>query len=157
MGNFNFKSAGVLSTIAQSEKEIVQKTPTLFGIKTPLRNDPKYVFAVTTSLAEQVADNFRNLLLTNHGERLALYSYGANLRPLLSEFVSLDDFDSSAAEKISSAVTLWMPYITLNDFTSSIDKINSSNKLSAIKLLIRYDVRSLNIQDAMIEVILYLP
>lgn len=156
MGSFNFKSSGRLSTSSE-DTTIAKRQETIFGIKTPLRQGTKYIFDTTATLSEQIADNFRNLLLTNHGERLALYTYGANLRPLLSEYVSMNDFDSQAVERISSAVSLWMPYISLNNFISNIDVVNSSGHIKAIKLAITYDVVSLGIKEALIEVILYIP
>lgn len=155
MGSFNFKSAGKLSTDVQATS--TTSSPTIYGIKTPLRPGTKYVFETTATLAEQIADNFRNLLMTNHGERLGLYTYGANLRPLLSEYVSLNSFDSDAVGRISSAVSLWMPYITLNNFVSSVDVVNTSGHIKAIKLAITYDVVPLNIKEALIEVVLYVP
>lgn len=157
MGNFNFKSVGKTTEQTTISSETVTSTPTLFGIKTPLRSDTKYIFAVTTSLKEQIADNFRNLLLTNWGERVVLKNYGANLRPLLTEYVSLNDFDSMAQNNISSAVSTWMPYIVLNNYLSSIDKIQTNGKVLAIKLIVSYDVPTLNIKDAIIEIILYVP
>lgn len=155
MGSYNFRSVG--KTSQQTSEEVLNVSPQPFGIKTPLRLGTKYLFDVTYSINEQIADNLRNLILTNYGERLCLVNYGGNLRQLLTEYTSLEDFDSQAMQRISSAVSLWMPYISLTNFVSSIDKINSNGKVKAIKLMIQYDVSSLKIKDALIEIVLYIP
>ena len=38
---------------------------------------------MNTDPVRQLADNFRNLIMTNHGERLGRYNYGANLNSLI--------------------------------------------------------------------------
>jgi phage baseplate assembly protein W len=157
MGNFNFRNVGKTTEQLTNNANSVVTSPQIFGIKTPLRVGTKYIFEVTYSIKDQIADNLRNLILTNYGERLCLYNYGANLRPLLTEYVSLDDFDASATSRISSAVGLWMPYVALSSFVSSIDNTKSNGKINAIKLMIMYDVPSLKIKDAVLEVVLYVP
>jgi phage baseplate assembly protein W len=157
VGNFNFKSVGKTSEQTLNDNNSLVVTPTIFGIKTPLRSTGEFIFDVTYSLNEQIGDNLRNLILTNFGERLGLYNYGGNLRPLLFEFTTLDNFDSQAITRISSAVQLWMPYIVLNNFVSSVDKMQSSKNVDAIRLYITYDVPTLDLKDQAIEVILYVP
>jgi len=96
----------------------------------------------------------KNLLLTNWGERLELYDFGANLRPLLSELASDQDFGTQAIQLISAAVSKWMPYIELDDF--SVVTVNTGNKNLAIKdITITYDVPSLNVQKKSLKVRLY--
>jgi phage baseplate assembly protein W len=156
MGNFSFRSAGKTTQDNIESSTAAAKTPTMYGIKTPLRSSTGgLLFDVTYSLKDQVADNLRNLLLTNYGERLGLYDYGANLRPITTELVSLDDFDSQAIERIRNAVAKWMPYISLNNFASSVDRNNKNNRVAAIKVMVTYDVAALDVKNAIIEITLY--
>lgn len=152
MGSFNFKSVG--QTKEKSLIETVVKTVTPYGIKTPLRIGNEQILETNNTLAEQVSDNLRNLLLTNWGERLGLYKFGANLRPLTTELVSLDDFDSQAIDRIRLAVGTWMPYVQLENFVSSIDRTTNKNT-AVIKLLVSFSVPALSIVGAAIEVSLY--
>lgn len=99
-------------------------------------------------------DNFRNLVLTNWGERLGLYDFGANLRPLTTELVSSDDFDAQAIERIAGAVQRWMPFITLETFESKIDRLNNRNT-AVIKITIIYNIPSLSVFQKALEVTLY--
>lgn len=152
MGAFNFKSSG--QTKERSLSETISKTVTPYGIKTPLRLGSDEILETNNTLAEQVSDNLRNLLLTNWGERLGLYNFGANLRPLTTDLVSLEDFDSQAIERIKNAVSSWMPYVQLENFASAIDRTDNKN-VAVIKLLVTYSVPALNVTEDAVEISLY--
>ena len=153
MGAFNFKSAG--KTKEQQLVEKIESTKTPIGIKTPLQiaNDGKEILITYDNLADVVHDNLRNLLLTNWGERLGLYEFGANLKPLTTEYVSNEDFDSAAIERISNAVSKWMPYITLENYLSSIEQ---QKNLSKFNIRITYSVPSLNVSNKMLEINMFI-
>lgn len=146
----SFKSVG--KTQAQSVANQLVVSPTPIGIKTPLRpGTSEGVFAMHYRLADQVHDNLRNLILTNWGERVGLYDLGANLRPLLSEYVSQDDFDTQAVERINGTVSKWMPYVSLETFES---KVSKNIKNTDITMTIVYSVPALNIVQKALEVTL---
>jgi phage baseplate assembly protein W len=106
------------------------------------------------SLADQFADNLRNLIMTNWGERLGQYNFGANLRPVTTELSSQDDFDTEAIARIRSAVQTWMPFIDLQDFSSSIDR--SGNKNTAIiNVNITYNIPDLGVSNKGLQITLY--
>ena len=149
MGAFSFKSSGV--TRADSVANALAKTAVPIGIVTPLSLGTTELLKTSTDLSTQVGDNLRNLLLTNHGERVCLYDFGGNLRPLLSELVSLDDFDSQAFDRIRSAVSRWMPYVELEDFLSEVDQ-STTGPLAAIDVTITYNIPSLNVSSKRIRV-----
>lgn len=155
MGSYSFKSAGKTTTVTTTETPVV--TPPPIGIKTPLRFGDTALFAVNTDMADQVADNFRNLLLTNWGERLGNFEMGANLRPLLANFTSLEDFDGEAMSRITAAVSRWMPYISLEDFTSSTNKVlqAQSPNLIPVTMRISYGIPALNVKKRIVEITMY--
>lgn len=155
MGTFNFKSAG--KTSIQKTIETLTQSPTPIGIKTPLElgtGNVDGIFRMHYKLADQVHDNLRNLLQCNWGERLGIYDFGANLRPLLSELVSPDDFDAAAVERISSAVGRWMPYISLDEFLSNFDRTENQHTAVA-KITITYSIPTLNVEKRSLEITLY--
>jgi phage baseplate assembly protein W len=152
MTTISFKSSG--KTREDRLAQALIQSPTAVGIVTPLRLGSDEIFLTNFNLATQVADNLRNLVLTNWGERLCLYDYGANLRPLTTEFSTQDNFDAQAVERISGAVQRWMPFITLETFESRIDRINNKNT-AIIKLMITYNIPSLNVFKKTLEVTLY--
>ena len=151
MGSYSFKSSG--KTAEQKLVESVESTRTPIGIKTPLQineNDGE-IFMTYDKLSDVVHDNLRNLILTNWGERLGFYQFGANLRPLLTELVSQDDFDNQAIDRINVAVTKWMPYVSLEDYLS--DSLRTDNRsLARILIKITYNVPTLNVTNRMLQI-----
>jgi phage baseplate assembly protein W len=153
MATYSFKSAG--KTQEQTQIEVVQKTQTPFGIRTPLAlGSSEGILAMNYSLEDQFADNLRNLLLTNWGERLGLYRFGANLKPLTTEIVSQEDFDNKAIENIRTAVSTWMPFIELEDFTSQVDR-NENTNTGIIRITITYNIPVLKVNKKGLQIVLY--
>lgn len=153
MGTFSFKSSG--KTQVQRTAETTATSPIPIGIKTPLQlSETDGLLAMNFTLAESVQDNLRNLILTNWGERLGHYNLGANLRPLTSEFVSQENFDSQAIERIRAAVGRWMPYIDLEDFSSKVNRVDNKNT-AVIDITITYNIPTLNVKNKKLQVTLY--
>lgn len=152
MGTYSFKSVGKTTEQRLVEKLELSKQP--IGIKTPIaldQGDGAEIFVTYTKLSDVVKDNLRNLILTNWGERLCMYKFGANLRPLMSELVSDDDFDNATIERISDAVSKWMPYVSLENYVSSSDRTDNKS-LARINLLITYSVPVLGVKNEQLEV-----
>ena len=121
--SYSFKSVG--ST--QQEIDEIEANPTKgfpIGIKTPIQfsSDESSLFKMHKKLIDQVSDNLRNLVLTNHGERLGIYNFGANIRSLAFE-LGTEDVDREAMRRISAAVGIFMPYIQLRDFIPNISPV----------------------------------
>lgn len=152
MGSFSFKSSGVTQADAIANELVV--TPTPIGIKTPVALGNDDLVVTSTDLVAQLTDNLRNLILTNWGERLGFYQFGANLRPLMSDLVNVDDFDTAAIERIKSAVARWMPFIDLQDFISSSDRTQNRNT-AVIQLTITFNIPSLKVIGKKLQVALY--
>jgi phage baseplate assembly protein W len=149
----SFKNVGKLATSAASA---VSGSSLPIGIKTPVQlgSNGEGLFAMNFELADQVKDNLRNLILTNWGERLCSYNFGANLRELTTELSSKEDFDNEAMVRIKDAVSKWMSYVSLNDFTSTIDRSQNS-MIGKILITITYDIPTVNVFNKMLEVTLY--
>lgn len=152
MGQFSFKSSGV--TKDQQITNALVVTPTPIGIKTPLVLGDDDLLKTNTDLGTQLSDNLRNLILTNWGEHLGLYNFGANLRPLTTDLVSQDDFDAQAITRIRNAVQRWMPFIDLQDFLSEVDRTQNQHT-AVIQLTITYNIPSLNVVGKKLQVTLY--
>ncbi|HIE84355.1 MAG TPA: hypothetical protein EYQ00_11170 [Dehalococcoidia bacterium] len=98
----------------------------------------------------QLADNLRNLIQTNHGERLGLYDFGANLQPLLLDTGS--DFDSKAMARLSQAIGKYMPFIKLDAFSSFAVPEDSSNNSTGIK--ITYSIPGIDTSPRVLEIVM---
>lgn len=153
MATISFKSVG--KTPEKKTAEVTKKTPLPIGIKTPLQLSGKDgLLVMHYELDKQLSDNLKNLILTNWGERLGQYYFGANLRPLTVEFSSQEDFDNEAVVRIRDAVTRWMPFIDLVDFLSEVDRINNKST-GVINITITYNIPAININGKKLLVTLY--
>jgi len=153
MATYSFKSAG--KTRQQEKEEVLVSSPVPYGIKTPLSIATKDgILAMNYSLEEQFADNLRNLLQTNWGERLGLFQFGANLKPLTTEFVSQESFDNEAIDRIRNAVEKWMPFIELEDYSSIIDR-NENYNTGILRINITYNIPALEVTRKGLQVMLY--
>jgi len=152
---YDFKSVG--TSDAEIKAAVVpwfeSKVP--IGIKTPLTigSGKDGLLSMHKDLAEQVHDNFRNLILTNHGERLGLYDFGANLSELAHELGS-EGIDSEAIKRISIASKKYAPYISLKTFESFVDH-RENEHVAKVGIRIRYDIPQLSVKDKALEVIIY--
>ena len=153
MAVYSFKSVG--KTQEKVLEETLTPSPLPYGIKTPVQlGSSEGIFAMNYSLSEQFADNLKNLLLTNWGERLGLHNFGANLRPLTTEFVSQDNLESEAMVRIKNAVERWMPFVDLESFSTTVDRTQNRN-VGVINVNITYNIPALNVVGRGLQITLY--
>lgn len=154
MAVISFKSVGKTAETRESEKQTPSTIP--IGIKTPMQEGRSGdgVWAMHFDVASQVHDNLRNLIQTNHGERLGLFDFGANLRDLTTELVSQEDFDGEAIVRIKEAVSKWMPYVTLKDYISA-PQHEENQKIGIVNFTVTYDIPALNVENRAMLVTLY--
>ena len=159
MAEISFKSSGIKST-DPGLKKIVENPPV--GIRTPIEIGigRSGIFQMHFNPISQIDDNLKNLILTNKGERLGNYSYGADLRRLTTELSAMDNFDSIAMSKISDAVKKYMPFVELDSFQSSSDRsvdrdLSEKGSITKIDLVVRYAVPQLKVTGRVITVSLY--
>ena len=128
---------------------------TPIGIKTPVQlgTDTDGLLVMHYLISDTIKDNLRNLLVTNHGERLGQYDFGANLQELTLE-LGTDKFDTEAMIRITNAVSKFMPYVKLKDF-KPLTETGSSGGLSKVGFSLTYSVPIAKITHAGIEIILY--
>ena len=159
----SFKSSGV-----QVADPTLIKTvdPSPYGIKTPLSlgEGRSGIFTMHFNPLSQIEDNLRNLILTNHGERLGNFTYGCNLRPLTTELSNQDDFDQLAMERISSSVKRYMSFVELSTFTSDFGGTQSATAgpeqgvakgMTRVDMRIKYSIPRLRVGERSLEISLY--
>jgi len=151
----SFKNVGIREFQTQNVL-VTPQSLTPIGIKTPvsLGDTGDGIMAMYTNIQDVVHDNLRNLLLTNYGERLVHYDLGANLRPLVVDFTSKEDFDGEAMIRINTAVAKWMPFITLVGFDSRPEFIDNRFTGKIVVLLV-YSVPQLGVNERALEVLLF--
>ena len=152
MAAISFKSVGDLSS---NPRGVQPEQPKPVGILTPINYSFRIggPFEMTNVPINQVIDNFRNMLLTNHGERLPLYDFGANLRALLTERLSLPDYDEQAMMLIKGTTEKYMPYVSLSSFETQILQTDQ-NGISKIKVSVDFSIPRLSSSPRKVEIVL---
>ena len=149
---YDFKSVGEINFEVEARKTVAEVLP--IGIKTPMTlGGDKALWNMHTDLHRQIADNLRNLVLTNHGERLAHYYYGANLMELTFEMAK-EDIATIAMKRIKTAVKKFMPFVALAGFAPEIDHFNNE-EVAKIGVLITYTVPKIDNNMKAIRIMLY--
>ena len=152
----SFKSVGNKST-SYIYTETVNPKPV--GLKTPLRitTNREGPFSMYYSPQEQIHDNLRNLILTNKGERVGRYDFGGDMRALVFEYKSRDDFEAEAMIRIKSAVSKYLPVVELDMFNADFFKVDphSLDGITKIVIQIKYNIPKLKVVGRAIEVNLY--
>lgn len=153
MSLISFKNVGIKKF--ETQNELLSRSLKPIGIKTPVRYgaNGEGLFAMHYDLGDQISDNLKNLILTNHGERLGAYDIGANLRPLLSEFSNIEEFDSEAMIRINTAVSKYMPFVSLLGY-ESVPQYEGNEFTGKIILTIVYSVPDINPREKKLEIIL---
>ena len=153
---YDFNSVGELNADfeSRSKKEKLERLRPV-GIKTPIQFSTRTddTFTMSTSVLLQVKDNFRNLIQTNHGERVGLYDFGANLAELCFDFGD-EATDAEAMRRIARTTKKYMPFLVLKSFSPFTERMNNQHT-AKIGVRIFYDVPSLKSYDNGIEVILH--
>ncbi len=153
----NFKSVGKSTITARNQESDIQKIIPI-GIRTPLRYGNTSLFEMHTDLFDQIRDNLRNLILTNHGERLGMFDLGANLVELSTERVAREDYDNEVAARIASTVSKWMPYVSLDELVplddddDALGRSRTSN-IPIRRYLLTYSVPTINSPKQSLEII----
>ncbi len=155
---YDFKSVGEkLEQYKQARRlTTVDMTRQPIGIKTPveLSYGEAGLLAMHYELGDQIKDNFRNMLLTNHGERLGHYDFGANLTELAFELGN-ENFDTEAMMRIKDTVEKYMPFVILENFEPFRRMMETSNDLAVVGMRVTYSVPAARLTAQQIEVIIY--
>lgn len=152
---YSFKSVGE-DKASQNERKAQQVVRPPIGIKTPLELDEGDggFLKMHTNIERVISDNLKNLILTNKGERLFDYNFGANLKELTFELCS-EETDEEATRRIQAAVSRYMPYVVLNTFEPIKIGSQQDETLAKIAVRITYSTPALSSKENAIEVILY--
>lgn len=138
---------------AQYNKTNEDRVQQPIGIKVPVELGDNSLLKMHTDIEKNIADNFRNMIMTNHGERVGLYDFGANLTELAFE-LGTDRFDTEAIRRIRRTTEKYMPFVQLSTFEPLVDR--RDNKLIAkVGVRITYRVSALSQNDRVIEAIIY--
>lgn len=152
MSERSFKNIGTTTTQLSAVTPAVPVYP--IGIKTPMsfggNGNP---YRMHTSLISQIQDNLRNMLMTNYGERVGLYDYGANLRAILAEFTTDQDVETIAMQSIMRTVEKYMPYVSLDTFDMQFLPAERSGQ-AKYQIIVNFSVPKIGATNQKVKIIL---
>jgi phage baseplate assembly protein W len=117
-----------------------------FSAVIPLQRDNEDGFySLTKTLAQNIKQNFKNLVLTSPGERVMLTDFGVGIRNFLFENNSVV-LQNDISIRISEQVETYMPFIRIDN----IEFIEENDLMIGLRIF--YSVPSQNFFD-MFEII----
>jgi phage baseplate assembly protein W len=150
---YDFNSVGETETSYRSRTK-ANDVSVPVGIKTPLEIGigSDTLFKTHKNLEDTIADNFRNLILTNHGERMFRHDYGANLREIAFE-LGTEEGDYEAINRIRASVRKYLPFLNLQTF-ESFQVAQTYTDPAKVGIRITYNVPGYNAKQRVLEVII---
>ncbi len=153
---YDFDSVGDrLPTLRSHEQTFNDSIKINLNPATPLRlsSNKSDLFIMNTDLGAAIADNLKNLLLTNRGERVMEPDFGANLKSILSEFGTAG-FEGEVMTRIKTSVSKYLPYVSLSQM--KLEKLPSlkTSGLVTIQVEIMYHVSKANLSNQQMTVTL---
>lgn len=149
---YSFKSVGELEADNRQNAK-TEKVKIPIGIATPVQLGSNSLLKMHTERIKVIKDNFRNMLLTNHGDRLGFYDFGANLEELTFELGS-EQGDAEATRRIAKTTAKYMPFINLDTFEPFIEKFDNQHT-GKVGIRIVFTVPALSTEKQGLEVLLY--
>ena len=149
---YSFKSVGELDADnRQNDQTVKVKLP--IGIATPVSLGTNSLLKMHTSQLKVISDTFRNMLMTNHGDRLGFYDFGANLEELTFELGS-ESADAEATRRIAKTTAKYMPFVSLDTFEPFIEKFDNQHT-GKVGIRVTYTVPKISNDMNAVEVLLY--
>ena len=104
------------------------------------KNNEDGFYVLTKTLAQNIKQNIRNLMLTSPGERVMISDFGVGLRNYLFENNSAE-LQSRINSRIREQVEIFMPFVVINN----VEFLNQDEKIMGIRVF--YSVPSQNFSD----------
>tara|TARA_A100001011_G_C14131899_1_gene765815 strand:- start:441 stop:932 length:492 start_codon:yes stop_codon:yes gene_type:complete len=154
---YDFASVGELTTDIKDRRvqSITERQEHPVGIKVPMAfgNASDGLFQMHYDFSDQLADNFRNMVMTNHGERIGLPDFGGNLTELAFNIGS-ENADTEAIRRIRKTTNKYMPFITLLTFEPLIERFDNEH-VAKVGVRIGYKVSRLDNKERLLEAIIF--
>lgn len=117
-----------------------------YSPKLPLQRDENNsLYLMNRTSKDSIKQNFKNLLLTNPGEKLMDINFGVGLRSYLFSQKTKQNLNSIET-RIRSQCSKYLKYIAIKDIIIQEDEYNEN----AISIMIKYYIPALNTEDEII-------
>jgi len=106
----------------------------LYGPKLPLKSGNSDTFEMYDDVKQQINFYLKNLLLTSPGENISDPNYGVGLRRFLFE-QNIGSVRSSIASRISSQISIYLPYLIIEDIQVGADSQDIDNNSMTVRVI----------------------
>lgn len=110
------------------------------GVTLPFRRGNSGYFEASTEILPQVKSNFKNLIMTRIGERLAQPEFGCRIWEYVFEQWTPDTVNG-VRDSVIEAVDRWMPFLELIQIDIQSGNDNKAIDNHTINLYVRYRIR----------------
>ena len=101
------------------------------GIVLPLgKSEDGVFFKQSYTTLEAAKSNIKNLILTMQGERIMHPTLGSGLWRLIMEPMQGDDFTEQVKSTIRENVTVWLPYLNIDELIVTVNNANNAVEIS---------------------------
>jgi phage baseplate assembly protein W len=107
--------------------DLTENNYKILGIGINRNSDTGGIFAVNYSTLTQAKDSLKNLILTHKGERIMEPEFGCDVWRVIFEQIDSDLIESRIENAILDAVSIWMPYITIDEIIFDYDDNDIDN------------------------------
>lgn len=107
--------------------DLSQNDYKILGIGVNRNSDSNGIFAVNYTTLKQSKDNLKNLILTHKGERIMEPEFGCDIWKLIFEQIDESLIETKIESSIIDAVSIWMPYITIDEIVFDYDNNDIDN------------------------------
>ena len=104
-----------------------------YGLTLPVKRGTNGFFEQGFTAYDQAKANIRNLLSTRRGERIMQPLFGSGLHSILFEPMT-DDLEASIEYEITNSISLWLPYIKINEIDIEMTDEMKDNHIAKINI-----------------------
>jgi phage baseplate assembly protein W len=108
-------------------QDLTENDYKIIGIGINKSSNSNGIFSVNYTTLTQAKDNLKNLILTHKGERIMNPEFGCDIWKLLFEPIIEGDIDSKIENTIIDAVSIWLPYLNIDQIIFDYDDIDIDN------------------------------
>jgi phage baseplate assembly protein W len=118
--------------------DLVENNYKVLGIGINQSSDSNGVFSTNFTTLTQAKNNLVNLILTKKGERLMQPDFGCDIWKVL--FEPIDNIETSIENAITTAVSIWLPYLNINEIIFDYDE--NDIDVNTVSLDIKFSLTS---------------
>jgi phage baseplate assembly protein W len=110
------------------------------------KDDADGFYVLTKTIAQNIKQNFKNLLLTAPGERVMLPNFGVGLKEFLFRNNSFE-LQNDISDRVNSQVKLYMPFLDVDKIEFFEEETVINNFKNTLSIKIFYSVPSTGLTD----------